>query len=242
VARLVYGVHPVREAIRAGRVQALFIAEGDTGQALRQVVDAAKEAAVMAVPRMRPVLDGLARGGNHQGAVAIVGDYVYAGLEEVIEKAKAAPNPLILVLDSIQDPQNLGAIIRTAHVAGVHGIVIPKDRAAAVTPTVVKASAGATEHSHIAQVTNVARALEEMKEQSFWIIGAVAQGGVEPWKVDMKGPVALVLGGEGKGIRPLVLRGCDLLARIPMAGQVASLNVAAAGAILMYEAARQRAA
>jgi 23S rRNA (guanosine2251-2'-O)-methyltransferase len=241
LARLVYGVHPVREALKAGRVQALFVAEGDTGQALRQVIDASREAGVQAVPRMRSVLDGLTHGGNHQGAVAIVGDFPYAELDDLIGRAKAQPKPLVLVLDSLQDPQNLGALVRTAHVAGGHGIVIPKDRAVGVTPSVVKASAGATEHMPISQVVNVARALEDLKAAGFWIVGAVAVGGMEPWKADLKVPIAIVLGAEGKGIRPLVLRGCDILVRIPMKGQVASLNVAAAGAILLYEAARQRA-
>jgi 23S rRNA (guanosine2251-2'-O)-methyltransferase len=148
---------------------------------------------------------------------------------------------LVLVLDGIQDPQNFGALVRTAHVVGVDGIVIPRDRQVAVTAAVVKASAGATEHAKIALVTNVARTLEELKAAGLWICGAVAQDGEAPWKIDMKVPLALVLGAEGKGIRPLVLRGCDLLVRIPMIGKVASLNVGAAGAMLLYEAARQRA-
>jgi 23S rRNA (guanosine2251-2'-O)-methyltransferase len=178
----------------------------------------------------------------HQGVVAITGEYPYAQLDEILNVAgRAGVPPLVLVLDSVQDPQNLGALVRTAHVVGAHGIVIPKDRAVGVTPVVVKASAGATEHMKIAQVVNVARALEELKAAGLWVVGAVAAGGEPPWKIDYTGPCALVLGAEGKGIRPLVLRGCDLLVRIPMAGQVASLNVGAAGAMLLYEAARQRA-
>jgi 23S rRNA (guanosine2251-2'-O)-methyltransferase len=242
MARVVYGVHPVREALRAGRVQALFVAEGDVGPTLREIDDAAKKAGVTPVAQPRAALDELAHHGAHQGAVAIVGDYQFATLEGVMDVARrsGAP-PFVLVLDSVQDPQNLGALVRTAHVAGAHGVVIPKDRAVGVTPTVVKASAGATEHMKIAQVVNVARALEELKEAGLWIAGAVAAGGTEPWKVDLAGPIAIVLGAEGKGIRPLVLRGCDLLIRIPMFGRVASLNVSAAGAILLYETVRQRA-
>jgi 23S rRNA (guanosine2251-2'-O)-methyltransferase len=237
----VYGVHPVREALRTGRVQALFVLEGDSGPSLKQIMEAAQEANIQAIPRARQALDALTDNAVHQGAVAITGEYPYAELDEILRVAeKAGVPPLVLVLDSVQDPQNLGALVRTAHVVGAHGIVIPKDRAVGVTPVVVKASAGATEHMKIAQVVNVARALEELKKAGLWVVGAVAAGGEPPWKIDFAGPCALVLGAEGKGIRPLVLRGCDLLVRIPMAGQVASLNVGAAGAMLLYEAARQR--
>lgn len=243
MARLVYGVHPVREALKAGRVQALFVAEGETGPALKEILDAARDKNVAPIARVRAQLDALAKGGAHQGAVAVVGEYNYAQLDELpaLARRQARP-PLILVLDSVQDPQNLGALVRTAHVAGVHGIVIPKDRAVGVTPAVVKASAGATEHVRIATVVNIARALEELKQAGLWIAGAVAAGSSHaPWELDLTVPLALVLGAEGKGIRPLVLRGCDLLLKIPMFGQVASLNVGAAGAMLLYEVVRQRA-
>ena len=165
-------------------------------------------------------------------------------MEQIVHAAKkneTGKAPLILVLDGVQDPQNFGALVRTAHVVGVDGIIIPRDRAVAVTPAVVKASAGATEHALIALVTNVARTLEELKEDGLWMCGAVAEGGQAPWKIDLKVPLALVLGAEGKGIRPLVLRGCDLQVQIPMTGKVASLNVGVAGAMLLYEASRQRA-
>ncbi len=241
MARVVYGVHPVREAIKTGKVQALFVLEGDAGPALKEVFDAAGKANVQPVPRSKSSLDALVHGGVHQGAVAITGEYNYAQLDEILALAKRDGRPpLVLVLDSVQDPQNLGALVRTAHVVGAHGIIIPKDRAVGVTPVVVKTSAGATEHMKIATVVNIARALEELKAAGLWIAGAVAAGGEPPWKIDFVGPVALVLGAEGKGIRPLVLRGCDLLVRIPMTGKVASLNVGAAGAMLLYEAARQR--
>jgi 23S rRNA (guanosine2251-2'-O)-methyltransferase len=242
MARVVYGVHPVREALRSGKVQALFVAEGETGPALKDILDAARAANVQPTVHFRAQLDALAHGGVHQGAVAIVGEYNYAQLEELIQVAeRAGKPPLLLVLDSVQDPQNLGALVRTAHVAGVHGVVIPKDRAVGVTPTVVKASAGATEHLKIATVVNIARALEELKQANVWIAGAVAAGGSKaPWEVDFTVPIAIVLGAEAKGIRPLVLRGCDLLVKIPMFGKVASLNVGAAGAMLLYEVTRQR--
>ena len=243
MARVVYGVHPVREALRTGRVQALFVAEGETGPTVKDILEAARQANVQPIVRTRAALDALAHHGVHQGAVAVTGEYNYAQLDELLQVGKRLGTAsLILVLDSVQDPQNLGALVRTAHVAGAHGIVIPKDRAAGVTPAVVKTSAGATEHVKIATVVNVARALEELKEAGVWIAGAVAAGGSKaPWEIDFTVPIALVLGAEGKGIRPLVLRGCDLLVKIPMFGKVASLNVGAAGAMLLYEVVRQRA-
>jgi 23S rRNA (guanosine2251-2'-O)-methyltransferase len=241
MARVVWGVHPVEEALRAGRVSALFVLEGETGPGLKAVAAAAQAAGLQPIPRSRVALDELAKRGAHQGAIAITGDYPYATVEQLLDEAsRSGRPPLIVVLDGVQDPQNLGSLVRTAHVVGAHGLIIPRDRAAEVTPTVVKASAGATEHTRIAMVTNIARALEELKAAGLWIAGAVADGGDPPWQTDLKGPVALVLGAEGKGIRPLVLRGCDLLMKIPMVGRVTSLNVGAAGAVLMYEAMRQR--
>jgi len=243
MSRVVYGVRPVEEALRARRVHALFIAEGledDERGPIKAVLDAAKLAAVPPMPRAKAALDALAKGGVHQGVLAITGEYPYATVEQILTAERGNRPPLVLVLDGLQDPQNFGALVRTAHVVGVDGIVIPRDRQVQVTPAVVKASAGATEHARIALVTNVARTLEELKQAGLWICGAVAQEGEPPWRIDMKVPLALVLGAEGRGIRPLVLRGCDLFVRIPMIGKVASLNVGAAGAMLLYEAARQR--
>ena len=243
--RLVYGVRPVEEALRAKRVQALFIADGladDRGGVGRGVLEAAKVMNIHPVTRPRAALDELAQGGVHQGVLAVTGEYPYASVEQILHAANnSGKPPLVLVLDGVQDPQNFGALVRTAHVSGVDGIIIPRDRAVAVTPAVVKSSAGATEHARIALVTNVARTLEEIKEAGLWTCGAVADGGQSPWKIDMKVPLALVLGAEGKGIRPLVLKGCDLSACIPMSGKVASLNVGVAGAMLLYEVTRQRA-
>lgn len=241
MSRLVYGIHPVKELLRAQRVQTLFLVEGEVGAGLREIEEAARKANVIPVPHTRQSLDALCHGGAHQGVVAVTGEFPYVRVEEILEGAKRSGKaPLLLVLDSVQDPQNLGALIRTAHVAGVHGVVIGKDRAVGVTASVVKASAGATEHMPIAQVVNISRTLEALKQLGVWVAGAVAVGGSEPWKADLKEPTAIVLGAEGKGIRPLVLRNCDLLLRIPMYGQVASLNVSAAGAMLLYEVVRQR--
>ncbi len=243
MSRLVYGVRPVLEALRARarEVSLLLLAEGETQKAVREVVDAARAAEVAVETKARAVLDEMVGGGNHQGVCAVVGEYKYVDPEDLVEAARARGEPpLVVVLDGVQDPQNLGAIVRTAHVLGAHGVVIPKDRAVGVTPAVVKASAGASAHVPIALCTNRVRALEELKEAGLWIAGAATGGSNAPWQVDLKVPLALVLGAEGKGIRPLVLRGCDLLMQIPMLGRVASLNVAAAAAILLYEVARQR--
>jgi 23S rRNA (guanosine2251-2'-O)-methyltransferase len=242
VSRRVYGVHPVEEAIKSARVHALFLSE-ERGPAHASLVKLAHERGLTPLYRPRAALDALVPGCQHQGAVALAGDYVYAELEQILHAAQPAERaPLVLVLDRIQDPQNLGALVRSAHVAGVDGVVIPRDHAAAVTHTVVKASAGATEHTRIARVTNVARTLEELKAAGLWVVGATAAGDAKPpWEVDLTVPVAIVLGAEGKGVRPLVLRGCDLRVQVPMIGRVASYNVSAAGAMLLYETLRQRA-
>ena len=244
MSRLVYGIHPVEELLRSrGRdVSLVYLAEGETGAAMRNLAEAAKSSRVLVANVARAELDALADGGVHQGVIAVAGEFRYRDPQSLIDEVMSrGEEPLLLVLDSVQDPQNLGALIRSAHVLGAHGVVLPKDRAAHITPSVVKASAGASEHLPIALCTNIVRTLEEMKERGIWVAGAVAGGEARaPWVLDLAGPLAIVLGAEGKGLRPLVLRACDLQVEIPMAGQVASLNVSAAGAVLLYEALRQR--
>jgi 23S rRNA (guanosine2251-2'-O)-methyltransferase len=160
----------------------------------------------------------------------------------VLAAAEASGRPpLVVLLDGVEDPHNLGAVVRSAHALGAHGVVLPRDRAAGVTPAAAKASAGAVEHVAIVRVTNLVRALEELKEAGLWAVGAVPEGERDIASVDLRGPTALVLGGEGQGIRPLVQRTCDHLVRIPMLGRVGSLNASAAAAIALYEAVRQRA-
>jgi 23S rRNA (guanosine2251-2'-O)-methyltransferase len=240
MSRVVYGLRPVEELLRArrGEIAAVYFADGDRTPMVVALAALAKAHGVHAEVRARSEIEALAPGAVHQGVVAVVGDFQYVELSDLL--APRDEPPLILVLDGIQDPHNLGALVRSAHVLGAHGVVIPRDRAAQVTPAVVKASAGATEHTPIARVTNITRALEELKEAGLWIVGAVADGGDDPWRIDLTGAIAVVLGAEGSGVRPLVARTCDLRVRIPMAGQVASLNVSAAGAVLLYEATRQR--
>jgi 23S rRNA (guanosine2251-2'-O)-methyltransferase len=246
VARLVYGQNPVRELIsaRPAAVSVVFVAAGDSGPALKQVRELCLKQRVAFEERERAELDALAGAdARHQGVVAITGEFEYAELEDVLDAVAAAGRaPLVVVLDGVTDPHNLGAVVRSAHVFGADVVVIAKDRAVGVTPVVVKASAGATEHLPIARVTNIAQTIEMLKERNIWSVAAVAAEGAQlPWQIDFAGAVAIVMGAEGKGLRPLVEKTCDLRVVIPMAGKVASLNVSVATGALLYEAARQRA-
>ena len=246
MTRLVYGVNPVKEllAARGREVSVVYLAAGDTGAALAEIARLARGRQITVEQRERHELDALAGAeARHQGAIAIAGEFVYAELEDILlglpQEAPAGP-PLVVVLDGVQDPHNLGAIVRSAHVLGAHAVVVPKDRAAPITAAAVKASAGATEHLPIVRVTNLVRALSELKEAGLWIVGTVARSATRPWAVDLRGPIALVVGAEGPGLRPLVQKTCDFLVEIPMSGRVASLNVSVAAGALLYEAARQR--
>ncbi len=241
--RTIYGFHPVRELLRAGAegLSELWIAEGARRREVSELERLARAAGakVRAAPRAR--LDRLAGTDRHQGVVGVVADYQYRELDDLLAAARERGEPpIIVVLDGIEDPQNLGAIVRSAHALGAHGVIIPKDRAAGVTPAAAKASAGAVEHCPLARVTNVAQTLESLKESGIWAIALAADGDRSLSEVDLTAPAALVVGGEGEGIRPLVRRTCDYIARIPMAGKVASLNAAASAAIALYEAMRQR--
>jgi 23S rRNA (guanosine2251-2'-O)-methyltransferase len=242
--RVVYGVNPVRELLRAGAegLAELWLAEGAVRGALFGDLERQARACGAKVRRApRQKLDRLAGTDRHQGAVAVVADFRYAELEPMVASAREGGGvPLLVVLDGVEDPQHLGAVARSALALGAHGVVIPRDRAAGVTPAAVKASAGAVERLPIARVTNLARALASLKEAGLWAV-ALAAGGDRPLgEVDLTAPTALVLGSEGQGLRPLVLRSCDRTARIPMSGGFESLSVSAAAAVALYEAARQR--
>ncbi len=243
--RIVYGVNPVRELLRAGGegIAELWLAEGGTrGGAFAELERLGKAAGAKVRHAPRPRLDRLAGGDRHQGVVAVVADFRYAGLGDVLAAAEASGRPpLAVVLDGVEDPHNLGAIVRSAVALGAHGVVIPKDRAVGVTPAAAKASAGAVERIAIARVTNVAKALETLKGAGVWTVALAADGDRTLPALDLSGPTAFVLGSEGEGIRPLVKRTCDHVARIPMTGGLDSLNVSASAAIALYEAARQRA-
>ncbi|OYD06555.1 23S rRNA (guanosine(2251)-2'-O)-methyltransferase RlmB [Paludifilum halophilum] len=240
----VIGRQAVKEAIRAGhRTQSLLVAEGaGRGKAgLGPILQLAKDRGipVREVPRRK--LDQLAEGGNHQGIVAQVAAYKYADLEDLFRRAKERDEPpFFLLLDGIEDPGNLGSILRTADAAGVHGVIIPKRRAAGLTVTVAKASAGAVEHVPIARVTNLNRAAEELKERGMWLVGSDIRASDSFTQLDYNFPVGLVIGNEGKGISRLLKERCDFLVRLPMKGRVPSLNASVAGALLMYEVMRKR--
>jgi 23S rRNA (guanosine2251-2'-O)-methyltransferase len=234
---LIYGLRPVIEALRSKRreVREILDSVGDKEIASEAAI---REVPVRRVPRNR--IEELARGGVHQGVVARVGPYPYSGLGEIL----IVSDPLVVILDGVTDPRNLGAVLRAADGAGASGVVIPKDRAVGVTPVAVKASAGASEHVPVVRETNLRRALEKMKEAGVWAYaadgGTASTGATEYTNLDLSGPVAFVLGSEGRGVRRLVRKGCDGVVSIPMRGAVSSLNVSVAAAVLLFEARRQR--
>ncbi len=242
----VAGLAPVRELVsaRPEAVRVVYLAAGVRSPEVRALRDLCRERGVRVEEAPPGRLDSLAAGARHQGAVALTAGFEYAGLEDLLAAAAArGERALLVVLDSVQDPHNLGAVLRSAAAFGAHGVVIGKDRAAAVTPTVVKVSAGAAAHVPVARVVNVARAIEDLKKRHVWTVAAVpgdASEAPSPWALDLRDPVALVLGAEGPGLRPLVERTCDLRVSIPMSGPVGSLNVSVAAAVLLYEAFRQR--
>jgi len=246
--RVVYGVNPVRELLRVtGKAKArgedvseLWLAQGGSrAAAFGELKRLGREAGAKIREAPREQLERLAGTDRHQGVVAVVADYRYADLDEVLAGPSAA-KPLVVVLDGVEDPHNLGAIVRSSLALGASGVVIPRDRAAGVTPAVAKASAGAVERCPIARVVNVAKTLESLGERGLWSVALTADGERPLEEIDLTGPVALVLGSEGEGIRPLVRRGCDFSARIPMMGATESLSVSATAAVALYEAARQR--
>jgi len=246
VTRFVYGLNPVLEALKAHPqdVVRVLLERGRDGRRSHggeRVAEAAAAAGVRVEDAAHGDLDRRSRGGVHQGVGAELADFRYAELPDLLDAAGARGEaPLLLLLDGVTDPQNLGALVRSAHALGAHGVVVPKDRAAGVTPAVFKAAAGALEHCAIARVTNLSRAIDDLKSERIWSVALAADGERELQEIDLTGPTALVLGSEGKGVRPLVRKTCDHAGRIPMAAGVGSLNVAAAGAVALYEAARQR--
>jgi 23S rRNA (guanosine2251-2'-O)-methyltransferase len=245
----IYGRNAVYECLRAKRreVFKLLVAEGAQekgvlAQSLQLAASSGKRTPIQRVPRAQ--LDRVSEG--HQGVVAEVSGYPYASLDDIVNRLPRpfTHAPLFLVLDCVQDPQNLGTLLRTAEAVGVESVVIARDRAAEITPAVVNVSSGATEHLQIAQVTNIARALQMLKKSDVWIIGldaSPAPGAQDYATVDLRGPLAIVVGSEGQGIRRLVRETCDILVKLPMRGAVSSLNAAVAGSIVLYETLRQRA-
>ena len=224
------GIHPVAEALRAKHtLERLLVAQGAGGPRVQEIIDLARRASVPVRFEPRAALDRLAGTSAHQGVVAVGAAQRYADLDGV------ATCEMLVVLDGVEDPHNLGAIIRTAHAAGAGAVVIPERRAAGVTDVVAKAAAGALEHLPVARVTNINRALEDLKKRGFWIYG-LDQRGTETYdQVKFATPTALVFGGEGSGLHELVRRHCDVLVRIPMAGAISSLNVSVAAGVVLFE-------
>lgn len=238
---IIYGLNPVLEALRGSRkIFELFIAGSTTDKRMEKLLKLAAERKVPVRQREKIDLQRLSGTDHHQGVACKVEPFPYADFDDVLAGLQGNNEALILVLDSVQDPHNLGALIRSAACAGAHAVVIPKDRAAGVTAAVEKASAGATETISVVQVTNIAQSLEALKKAGFWIYGADGSARRTPYDQNFTGPVALVIGGEGEGIRPLVRKGCDEVVAIPMQGGVNSLNASVAGGILLFEVVRQR--
>jgi 23S rRNA (guanosine2251-2'-O)-methyltransferase len=235
---LLAGIHPVREALRAGRLlDRVLIAKGAGGPRLEEIVRLARERGIPLRFEPRAALDRLAGTTAHQGAVAQGAAAQCLDLEDVVQSAR-----LVVVLDGVEDPHNLGAILRTAHAAGADAVVIPERRAVGLTETVARAAAGAIEYLPVARVTNLSRALETLKQRGFWIYGLDQRGEHLYDQTDYLSPTAIVLGGEGHGLHELVRRHCDSLVRIPMAGAISSLNVSVAAGVVLFEWRRRRAA
>ena len=238
---VVIGRNAVKELLSGGRdVDKLYITSGEREGSINQLLGIASDRGIPIVECDRTKLDSIAKGGRHQGIIAIAAERNYSSIEEIIEYAneKGEP-PFVVVCDGVEDPHNLGAIIRSAECAGAHGIIIPKRRAVGLTATVAKSSAGALEHMRVAKVTNLPTAIDDLKERGLWIYAADMDGSTY-YKTDMKGATALVLGSEGFGISRLVKEKCDFVVSIPLYGQVNSMNVSCAAAVLLAEVARQR--
>ncbi len=237
------GPHAVYEALRAGRrtIHRILIARQEPGGTVEPLRALARTRLIPVEEHAREELDRYLPGGTHQGVLAETSPFPYADPEDVTRQALAdAGHQFLLALDGVQDPQNLGAIIRSAEAAGADGLLLPRDRATGVSPAAARASAGAAEHLPIAQVSNLAMFLTHAREQGFWIVGTAADTGRDLFATDLTGPILLVVGGEGRGLRALTRERCDYLVRIPLRGRVASLNASAAAAVCLFEVARQR--
>jgi 23S rRNA (guanosine2251-2'-O)-methyltransferase len=238
---IIYGINPVMEALRGKRRVFELFARKEGGKRLEEVISLATAQGVPVRFREKNDLARISATEHHQGVVLRVEEFAYADLRDLLSLCRESDHPgLILVLDGIQDPHNLGALIRSAACAGAHGVVIPKDRAVAVTPAAEKASAGSAGRIPVARVSNIAQALEELKKEGFWVYGAAGEAGVSVFRQAFPGPTVFVVGNEGEGLRRLVREKCDLLVSIPMAPGANSLNASVSGAILLFETVRQR--
>ena len=239
---LIEGRNAVTEALRSGRaIDRVFIADGDTDKALSRLAAMARDAGAVVKTADRRKLDSMSRSGAHQGIIAFAAAHEYATVEDILAVAEERGEaPLIVLCDELSDPHNLGAIIRSAECAGAHGVIIPKRRNVGLTAVVGKTSAGALEYMKVARVSNLSSAIDTLKKRGIWVFGTAASGDRTIYESDLKGPAAIVIGSEGYGMSRLVEESCDFRVRIPMKGNITSLNASAAAAILLYEAVRQR--
>ena len=235
------GRNAVIEAFRAGKtIDKLYVQDGLKDGPIQTILREAKKRDVKVNFVEKDRLNGMSATGHHQGVIAIAASYSYAEVEDILAKAaeKGEP-PFIIILDGVEDPYNLGAIVRTAHQAGAHGVIIPKNRAVGLTASVARTSAGALNYTPVAKVTNIARTMEDLKKQGLWFVCADMDGTVM-YDLDLTGPIGLVIGNEGSGVSELVKKNCDFIASIPMKGEIDSLNASVAAGILSYEIVRQR--
>lgn len=242
---ILFGLHPVLEALESGRrVRQVYVATGRRDAGTEELMRAARKKGTAVVFEARERLDEWAGTRKHQGVVAVAEPARPVELEDLLAAMKEAADPswppLLVILDEVEDPNNLGAVVRTAEAAGANGVVIPMRRAAGLTPAVAKASAGAVSHLPVVRVVNLRQAMEKIKEAGLWIFGLDASAETDYWRADWKVPAALVAGAEGKGLRPIVKEQCDQLVRMPMRGRVASLNVSVSVGIVLYDVVRQR--
>lgn len=235
------GRNAVLEALRAGKpIDKLYVLDGCPDGPVRTIIREAKKGDTIINYVKKERLDQLSETGHHQGVIAMAASYEYATVEDILEKAREKGEaPFIFVLDNIEDPHNLGAMIRTANLAGAHGVIIPKRRAVGLTPTVARTSAGAINYTPVAKVTNLKQTMEQLKKEGMWFVCADMDG-TSYYQMDLKGPMGLVIGNEGEGVSRLIKETCDFVASIPMKGDIDSLNASVAAGILAYEVVRQR--
>ena len=239
---MLVGRNAVTEALKSGRgINKLWIASGDREGSVAEIAALAKERGIVVQYVERAKIEALAGGHRHQGVLAYVAPVPYAELEDILKAAEAKGEaPFLVLLDELEDPHNLGALLRTADATGVHGILIPKRRSVSLNATVAKTSAGAVEYVSVARIGNIAQTLKKLKEKGFWVAGADMDGEKAYYEADLTGPLVLVVGSEGKGMSRLTKEACDFIVRMPMVGRINSLNASVAGSILMYESMRQR--
>lgn len=238
---IIIGRNAVMEALKSERtVDKLLVLNGALEGSIKKIVSLAKDAGIVIQHVNKEKLDSLSEGKKHQGVIAFIASYSYATVWDILNKAKEkGEEPFVIVLDNIVDPHNLGAIIRTANIVGAHGVIIPKRRAVGLTAIVAKTSAGAIEHTPVAKVSNLARTIEELKKEGLWAVCADMEGDIM-YDIQLSGPICLVVGSEGEGVSRLVKEKCDFVAKIPMKGDINSLNASVAAGVLMYEILRQR--